>query len=373
MAIFSKQALFLGDKLMKFLHIADVHLGSKMESRLPSQKATERRTELLLAFSSAVEFAKKNAVDAILISGDLFDSDRPFKKDKEFFFGIVGSNPAITFYYLHGNHDIKESFVADNLDNLKLFTDKWTSYRHGDTVISGIELTAGNEDSLYTTLNLNRSEKNIVMLHGDAFEGAPVGSDKIDLRRLKGKGIDYLALGHIHSFSIGRLDERGIYAYPGCLEGRGFDECGEKGFLFVDTEASKDNVRFIKNSIREIKEISVDVSEAKNSYDVYSIVKNTVNTPKSNLLRINLVGNLQFSGEKPAEAVEKFLADSFYFISVKDKTKVSLDLSALEGELSLRGEFLRLVSSSSLSDEDKREIITLGLIALSGEEIEVED
>ena len=358
---------------MRFLHLADVHLGSKMESRLPSAKAAERRRELLSAFSSAVDYARGCGIDAIVISGDLFDSDRPFKKDKEFFFGIVGSNPDVTFYYLRGNHDIKESFVGDKLENLKTFTDSWTSYRHGDAVITGIELTPGNEDSLYNTLTLNKSDKNIVMLHGDAHDGAPVGADRIDLRRLKGKGIDYLALGHIHSHSLGRLDERGIYAYPGCLEGRGFDECGEKGFLAVDTDETDPSraVRFIKSSIREIKEISVDVSEAKNSYEIYSLVKKQANTPAKDLLRVNLVGNLSFSGEKPAETVEKYLSDSFYFVSVKDKTKVSIDISSLEGEISLRGEFLRLISSSNLSDEDKREIITLGLCALSGEEIDV--
>ena len=33
----------------------------------------------------------------------------------------------------------------------------------------------------------------------------------------------------IHKYKKEKLDNRGVYCYSGCLEGRGFDECGEKG------------------------------------------------------------------------------------------------------------------------------------------------
>ena len=355
---------------MKFLHIADVHLGSKMESRMPPEKASERRAELLFAFSGAVRYATENRINKILISGDLFDSDRPFKKDKDFFFGLVKRTPEITFYYLRGNHDVKERFVAEEPENLKTFSDSWTSYEDGDTVISGIEISRENESSLYTSLSLDKTKTNVVMLHGIASD--TVGDDKINLRELKGRGIDYLALGHVHSHSVGRLDERAVMAYPGCLEGRGFDECGEKGFLVVDTDSKNGtSVKFIKSSIREIKEISVDVSQAKNAFDAFSIAKDAADTSSKNLLRVNLTGSLSFTAENLAKTVEKYLSDYFYFVSVKDKTKLSVDFDKISGEISLRGEFLRLVASSDLSEEEKREVITFGFNALSGEEIEI--
>ena len=52
---------------------------------------------------------------------------------------------------------------------------------------------------------------------------------KIEVYELKNKNIDYLALGHVHKYKMEKLDNRGIYCYSGCLEGRGFDECGDKG------------------------------------------------------------------------------------------------------------------------------------------------
>ncbi|MGX8704776.1 MAG: metallophosphoesterase family protein, partial [bacterium] len=74
------------------------------------------------------------------------------------------------------------------------------------------------------TITVITRHKNIVMLHGDI-----TNLNSIPLSMLKERNIDYLALGHIHKFQKGKLDDRGIWVYPGCLEGRGFDEEGPKG------------------------------------------------------------------------------------------------------------------------------------------------
>lgn len=39
---------------MKILHCADIHLGSKMESKLPKEKSDERKRELRAAMSRMV-------------------------------------------------------------------------------------------------------------------------------------------------------------------------------------------------------------------------------------------------------------------------------------------------------------------------------
>ena len=353
---------------MKIIHCADIHLGSKIDSRLPREKAIIRRTEVLSSFGRMVEFAKREGVRAILISGDLFDSDRPFKKDKEFFYGTVLDNPEIEFFYLRGNHDTKESYTVEGVENLRCFSEEWTSYELDGVVISGAEISEGNCESLYTTISIDESKKNIVMLHGalsDVF-----GRDLINLRALRSRGIDYLALGHIHKGGSGRIDDRGFFAYPGCLEGRGFDECGAKGFLLLDT----DNLScpsFIKGSLREICAEEIDISGTKNAYDAYSRVKSSLKLDKKNLLRLTLVGEVEFSDDRLAEVMEDYLSDSCFFVSVKDKTFAKEDLSAAADEISIKGEFLRLVLSSELDEEEKKEIISTGLSALLGREVEV--
>ena len=102
---------------MKIIHTADVHLGSKIESKLPKDKSDIRKAEVRQAFNNMVEYAIQNDISIIMISGDLFDSTRPLKKDKDFFYNVVRNNPDIEFIYLRGNHDCfeeKNIYLADN-------------------------------------------------------------------------------------------------------------------------------------------------------------------------------------------------------------------------------------------------------------------
>lgn len=353
---------------MKIIHCADVHLGSKMDSKLPSEKAEERRRELRSAFSNMVEYAKNEEVEVILLAGDIFDSDRPLKKDKEFFYSVVANNPGITFLYLRGNHDGLTSYEVP-LENLKTFTDKWTLYNFGRVNIAGLEITKENCTPLYSTLRLERDAVNIVMLHGQIGETG--GVDKINLTKLKEKNIDYLALGHIHSYVSEKLDGRGIYAYSGCLEGRGFDEAGEKGFVLLDV-GEKIKARFVPFSARKVCIEEVDISSATDGYTAYTLVKEALNCKKSDILRVVLRGEVGFdNSDLSAELQKRLQRENYYYAEVKDRTERKIDISEYADGVSLKGEFIRLVcSDAELPEEKKREIIALGLRALNGREIE---
>lgn len=64
-----------------------------------------------------------------------------------------------------------------------------------------MELTPENSGSIYNTLSLDVDQCNIVVLHGQESEySARDKAEIIHLTALKNKGIDYLALGHIHSY-----------------------------------------------------------------------------------------------------------------------------------------------------------------------------
>lgn len=74
--------------------------------------------------------------------------------------------------------------------------------------------------SLYLQVPHENGVVNIVTLHGQV--GVVSGVGQVNISKLKNKGIDYLALGHIHTYAEQTLDGKGIYCYSGCLEGRGF-------------------------------------------------------------------------------------------------------------------------------------------------------
>ena len=193
---------------MKLIHCADLHLDSDMTSNLTKEKAKERRTELLVTFQRMITYAKENDVHHILISGDLYDKKNISSTARNVFLTAVTDNQDIIFYYLKGNHDAESMFIGMNKipDNLKLFGTEWTEYKitsekdNNKIVISGIELTADNSDIIYNSLILDNNCFNIVMLHGQEAQTKSRNEyQSISIRLLKNKGIDYLALGHVHS------------------------------------------------------------------------------------------------------------------------------------------------------------------------------
>ncbi len=346
---------------MKIIHCADVHLGSALSS-LPKDVAAQRKIDVQTNFARMVEYAKSEKISLILLSGDVFDTPNPPKKYLNFFYEVIQSSPEIDFLYLRGNHDLARE--PEEHTNLKIFSDTWTSYTYGNTVISGIEINSGNSESYYSTLSLDPSKKNIVMLHGQ------IGSD-INLTKLRDKNIDYLALGHIHSYSSGEIDRRGRYAYCGCLEGRGFDETGEKGFVILDTDGVGISHEFHPFSLKIIEEHRVDVSGVTGAYDASSRVNNTVNLKENGIYRIILTGELSKNIPELDTTVYSLINRFCGHLSVKDETTLKINYADYENDLSLRGEFIRTVlASTEYTEEEKSVIINYGLKALSGEKPE---
>ena len=351
---------------MKIIHCADLHLGSKIESKLMSI-SSDRKTEVRNSFSKLVDYAEKNEISIILLSGDVFDSDKPLKKDKEFFYNVIKENPNIDFIYLRGNHDSYELY-NENISNLKTFDNTWKCYKYGDVCISGIEISKDNYASLYSTLNLNVNNVNIVMLHGQISES--IGIDKIKLAKLRNNNIDYLALGHVHSYQKDKLDDRGIYAYSGCLEGRGFDETGPKGFIVLNIENKKIFPEFIKFCYRTINEVEIDISNYKT---ISEINKNIISKLKSknDIYRIILVGDISYDLEINEYDIKSYLSD-YYFVDVKNKTQRKIDISKYQNDLSLKGEFVRSVYyRNDLTNQEKEDIISLGLRTMEGREVDL--
>lgn len=341
---------------MKIIHLADVHLGSKIESKLPKDKAEIRKAEVRQAFNKVINYANENDIKIVLISGDLFDSARPLKKDKDFFYSVVKNNPDIDFVYLRGNHDSLEFYSDEEPSNIKRFSKEWITYCYEDVTISGVEISQDNKTEAGCGLHLPPDSKNIVMLHGSVEE----------LPKFTEKNIDYLALGHIHSFSEVKLNIRGKSVYCGCLEGRGFDEIGIKGFVVIDTDTM--NYNFVKNSVRIIEEHTVDVSKATDSYEAYKIICNEISFKKENLCLIKICGEITFDGSSLAEDIEEYMSEKCFFVYVKNKTTEKIDIEKLTEEISLKGEFVRTVlADEKYSAEEKERIISVGLKAFNKE------
>lgn len=358
---------------MKILHCADIHLDSAMQTHMDKDQAIQRNAEILKTFTRMIDYAKSHQIAVVLIAGDLFDRDRVTRRTVESVLDSIQSAPQIDFLYVSGNHDAKANAFLDKdiPENFKVFTNDWTTFDYGDVSISGIEMTKDNATTLYDQLPVQNNRINIVMLHGQIVSNS--GVDLVNLSLLKQKNIQYLALGHIHSYACDRIDENGIYCYPGCLEGRGFDECGPKGFVTIDTDTRKLSCTFIPFASRMLHRVNVDVSGAATNHAVYQKMKEAAaDISKNDMVEFVLKGQTDFSSQIASEYLYSLIHNDYYFVKLKDEMKPAYDPDVYSKDISLKGEFIRLVmQNKDLSEEEKLQIIRTGLEALSDEEITV--
>lgn len=361
---------------MKIIHCADLHLDSRMESNLSREKASERREELLSTFASIIDYAKENEVRVIIIAGDLFDTSKDSQKRiKSRVLELIRYSEGIDFLYLRGNHDRVDYFdnPADKPPNLKLFADTWTTYRYDNVDITGCELHKGTSATIYGGLVLDTDHVNIVVLHGQEARYNKKGdAEIIRLPALQNHSIDYLALGHIHTYKCFSLDARGIYCYCGCPEGRGFDECGEKGFVLLDIRDRKVEHTFIPAARRTLHEVHVKLAGYMEESAILCLVSEAIaSIPSKDLVKIILEGDVDEQTDIDLRYLINQLDGKFYFLKIYNQTRLMLKQEEYERDISLKGEFIRLVQEQPLDEDEKKEIILLGLKALSGREIDL--
>ena len=346
---------------MKIIHCADLHLDSKMTSNLSKEQAKERKMEILRTYSRMIEYAKNNDVKAIIIAGDLFDTRNVSATARNLVKDSITSNPDIDFYYLKGNHD-SDNFISklDEIpDNLKLFSNQWTSYSYGNITITGLEIDKSNQAAMYNSLVLDNDNYNVVTLHGQL-------GDEISTGDLKNKGIDYLALGHVHEYQSGQLDNRGMYCYSGCLEGRGFDECGKKGFVIIDID--KDGIKdhqFVSLARRELHQIKVEVEPEDGLDEIITKVKEPLSyTPEKDSVRVVLTGRKNMDLEIDCDWIKDKTDRGFFYMEVMDDTRTKVNYETFAHDRSLKGTFVRTVQGLDIDEEEKAKIIETGIRAI---------
>lgn len=362
---------------MKLIHCADLHLDSRMTANLSGEQAKERKNEILGTFKRMVDYAQKNGVKVILIAGDLFDTRNVSATVRNAVRDAILDHPDIDFLYLVGNHD-NDNFLSkleEIPQNLKLFGENWKSYSYGSVVISGIEISAKNQSYLYNSLVLSNDVFNVVTMHGQLADyKSKEYAETISLNHLKNKNIDYLALGHVHSYRMEPLDKRGVYCYCGCLEGRGFDECGEKGFVLLDiNEKTKQaTTQFISAARRNLYTVQIDVSGVLTTQEAAKRIEQSLSKlsyPSKSMVKFVLTGQVDVECEINCDFLQEMFHDYFYYVKVYNETKLLVNFYDYEKDESLKGEFVRMVLQSDMDEEKKSEVIRCGIMALSGEEL----
>ena len=407
--------------MVKLIHTADLHLDSAFRSRFTKEEAENRRQKQLMAWKELLSFAVEKKVQGILIAGDLFDSPVVSHGTMDFFLSTISEHPEISFFYLRGNHDTENTFrYQENLPkNLFLFSEKGKKYRLNDRLLlAGVEYgtrdisfgenegaaqgagqaaeqgvgqenahgaealskseSESEEESKF--LKLKEKDCNILLLHGALYQGTPKGEavqgeEGIFLKNLEKLPLSYIALGHIHKGGEGRLNNGALWAYPGCLQGRGFDEEGERGFLYLKVEEEKKEIRkeFIPIKQGEFRILEIELQGEEGTLACLKKIEvemEKAGIAKEDSLRIILKGKKGLEQERNLRYLQLQLQDSVFFLEIRDECELSWNREEAMKEKSLKGEFLRvLAAADNLSKEEQEEIIALGMGLLQGGEL----
>ena len=229
--------------MFKFIHTADIHLDSPLHrlevyegAPLTAIRGASRR-----ALENLVDLALAEAVDFILIAGDLFDGDWQDYNTGLYFTAQMARLKAagIAVCIVSGNHDAAGRMTRrlPYPDNVHLFAHRSPETRRLDALKVAVHGQSFAAAAVTENLVLGYPEPlpahfNIGLLHTSLTGRA--GHENYapcTLDDLKSRGYDYWALGHVHQFEI--AERHPPVVFPGCLQGRHVREDGTKGAVLV--------------------------------------------------------------------------------------------------------------------------------------------
>lgn len=363
---------------MRILHAADFHLDSPFDALTPEQ-AVKRRAEQRQILERLAELARSSQADVVLLAGDLLDGDRVYQETVEALSRTLGQIDAPVFIS-PGNHDYythRSPYAVNRWpDNVHIFRSgrmESVELPALNAVIHGAAFTAdGQGDSLLSGFTAPADGKlHLMVLHADvdARQGSrycPVSSADI-----ASSGLDYLALGHIHTCTGIQMAGNVPWAYSGCPEGRGFDETGVKGVLCGEVEHGKADLKFVPLCARQYRTVELTVTPDD---DLGSIANKALfHAAANDLVRFVLTGE-SADGCVDLNALHNRCADGFYSVSFRDRTRLCQDIWARMEEENLTGLFLRAMQKKlkTASDDEQaaqlQKAIRFGLAALENRE-----
>ncbi len=351
---------------LKIIHTADIHFDTPHKNLGDSSKANIRREDMYASFKKIIGLSKN--ADMLIISGDLFDGNNVSKTTLEFLKEEFSKIPEVRVFICAGNHDYRgDESVYNTFDfgeNVYVFDTDAEKIETDVADIYGISFKTANDNrKLLEKISVSNPDKiNILVMHGNLS-----GTDynPVSLTDISNSGMDYIALGHIHAYSGVLSSGRTFYAYPGCPEGRGFDELGEKGVIALSLSKGNADATFVPVCERMYLDLKVDITDAL-GYDEILERINEVYQGEKHIYRIRLCGEAPFFVD--TEVVKSKITG--FMVEVQDETTTKIDLEKLKDEFTLKGLFAKyaLEDKVNLSEEEFENALKAGLSLIEKEE-----
>jgi DNA repair protein SbcD/Mre11 len=374
------------------LHLADVHLGAR---HVPmGTAAVKQRDRQLAAFARAIDEGRQANVDAVLICGDLFDSNAQPRRSVERAVSELKrlTDHGIRVVIIPGSHDVYDGHsiyrafdlasMADlpaDSELLTLLTPERPELllRDLDLIIYGrVFATRRAPRSPLEGFSARADERaswKVGMIHGSRLLPGKVEREDVLFTdaEIASSGLDYLALGHWHSFSTGRAGET-TWAYPGAPEPMASDEDGAGSVCLVRLEdgagaASSVHVERVRVGRTVFRAESVDASSVTGRDELVRRLRELADPDL--VLQASIDGIAPDTLELDVDEVERALAPSFLHVRVRDRSAAALHAGPDLPTDSVAGRFVadmqsRLRDAEARGDaqaaEQARQILRLG-------------
>ena len=274
---------------MRFIHIADVHLGAQPDAG--PLYSRQRPRELWETFEHVIHVCEEEQTDLLLIAGDLFHRQPLVRELKEvdYLFSELTHTKVVL---IAGNHD----YIRTDSNYLTfqwsknvypLLSDKpqYVDFPELRTAVYGMSYHSREIGRpLYDSLQAaDREPFEILLAHGGDDRHIP-----IDRQKLERSGFDYVALGHIHKPQVMRKDQ---IVYSGALEPIDKNDTGRHGYVRGEITEKGARTQWVPCACREYIHFESAVGVEDTTGSVKKQIEKKINEyGNENIYKIVLVG-----------------------------------------------------------------------------------
>ncbi len=337
---------------MKFIHIADVHLGASPDSG--KAYSEHRPKELWETFRKTIEICEKERMDFLFIAGDLFHR-QPLRKDLkevDFLFSTLSHTKVVL---IAGNHDYmkKDCFYrnfpwSENVYPLFGQNMEYVEFDEFNLAVYGFSYYAKEiKEERYSVKAPGYQETEILLAHGGDEKHIPIRKEVLER-----SGFDYIALGHIHKPQI-LLENKA--AYPGALEPIDKNDVGEHGYIRGEITRTGVKIEFVPFASRQYIHLKISVDERMTNGSLKEFVKREIEKQGiHNIFKIILVGERDVDIQFETEGLDVYNN----ILEVIDETFPAFDYEKLyyENKENLIGYFIESIGKC---EKDSVEFLAL--------------
>lgn len=278
--------------MIRFIHAADLHLdtpfsGLEQTSKELAQKLREAPYE---SFKKITELALKEAVDFVLLSGDLYNTQRVNIKAQGLFIDQLErlEEAEIDVFLIRGNHDYltedSETLSLPFPKNVHTYTNEVDTHIFEAKTKERVAISGFSYDSQWifdrkiTEFPSRRQDVDlhIGLLHGslDGLQTKEANYAPFTINELRTKNYDYWALGHIHQRQ--QISKQPPAYYPGNIQGLHKNEQGEKGCLLVEWTPRDHKITFVPTAPIIWDAFALDISAVQNVAELFEQIQKEI-------------------------------------------------------------------------------------------------